>query len=68
MDVTTPCDLCASRLSTYTCKLCGKRICDNCVTVQGYCKQCAGTTNIELDEKLVNKVLESKGMDKRILK
>ncbi|MBD3262389.1 MAG: hypothetical protein GF334_12120 [Candidatus Altiarchaeales archaeon] len=40
MDVPVPCQHCGQRLGQYPCKLCGKIICMDCMTVGGLCKGC----------------------------
>ena len=47
MDSAGMCDLCGKALSKYSCSLCGKRVCGNCVTVRGVCKACLGGTQMD---------------------
>lgn len=56
------CDICRKR-AVFTCVLCGKRVCRDCVTVSGACKACAGGFNIEQDKKFVDNILKGKGLD-----
>ena len=63
MDSAGLCDVCGKVASGFSCKLCGKRVCRNCVTVSGTCKPCAGGYNIRLDEDVVRRVLNEKGLD-----
>ncbi|MFH1403270.1 MAG: orotate phosphoribosyltransferase [Candidatus Altiarchaeota archaeon] len=34
------CDVCGAPNATYTCMLCGKRVCPRCLTVGGACRLC----------------------------
>jgi hypothetical protein len=62
MDAAGLCDICGKLASGFTCILCGKRVCRDCVTVRGACRRCAGD-NAEYDRRLVDKVLREKGLD-----
>ncbi len=64
MDSMGICDICGKPDSLYTCKLCGRRVCREHITVGGVCKQCAGGRSIQADEKRVkDRVLKEKGLD-----
>ncbi len=62
MDVAVLCDICGKTGFSYTCSLCGKRVCNRCITVGGVCKVCAGGKNIRSDEIVLDKVLGDKGI------
>jgi hypothetical protein len=67
MDSAGLCDICGKAGTLYTCGLCGRRVCQLCITVGGICKHCAGGRNIEADEKLVEDVvLREKGIKRRL--
>lgn len=67
MDLSGLCDICGKTGPLYSCSLCGKRVCMNCVTVGGACKACAGGARVSHDEKLVkDRVLKEKGIDSRL--
>ncbi|MBD3389259.1 MAG: hypothetical protein GF416_09200 [Candidatus Altiarchaeales archaeon] len=67
MESTGLCDICGKAGAMYTCSLCGKRVCQLCVTVGGVCKYCVGGKSISEDEKIVReRVLKEKGLDPRI--
>ena len=34
------CDICGKQGILYSCSLCGKRVCGDCVSVRGVCKTC----------------------------
>jgi hypothetical protein len=62
MELTGLCDICGKLSAGFSCSLCGRRVCRDCITVRGVCKRCAGD-NAEYDKKLVDKVLREKGLD-----
>ncbi|HHQ45283.1 MAG TPA: orotate phosphoribosyltransferase [Candidatus Altiarchaeales archaeon] len=34
------CEICGLGVAAYSCKICGRKACANCMTVRGVCKQC----------------------------
>lgn len=62
MDITGICDICAKAGACFTCVLCGKRICKDCITLGGACKTCAGGKSIQADSSRVNNILRDKGL------
>ncbi len=63
MDVSGLCDICGRRSDGFSCTLCGKRTCRDCMTLSGICKACAGRFNIDQDRRFVDKFLKSQKID-----
>jgi len=66
MDVAGLCEVCGKNGFGFSCTLCGKRVCSDCFTVRGVCRRCAGGYEMDLDKKLVGKVLREKGLDREL--
>jgi hypothetical protein len=63
MDVLGLCDICSKAGASFSCILCGKRVCNDCITIRGTCRRCSDGFTSEQDKKLVGKVLQEKGLD-----
>ncbi|MFH1788084.1 MAG: orotate phosphoribosyltransferase [Candidatus Altiarchaeota archaeon] len=51
MEGVAPCSICEKPGVLYTCSLCGRRVCGNCVSVRGVCRDClTGRKMGELDD------------------
>ena len=63
MDVAGLCDLCGRPVATFSCQLCGKRMCQRCMTVGGVCKACTDGRDIRAETEIVDRMLREKGID-----
>ena len=55
------CDICGKPANpAFSCKTCGKRLCSNCITVAGVCRNCMGGRTImeQAPPDLYKKMLE----------
>ena len=62
MEAAGLCDICGNAGAGFSCNLCGKRVCRDCITLRGACKRCTDGFTIDLDKRLVDKVLAEKGL------
>jgi len=51
MASTALCDICGTAPALYSCMLCGRRVCGNCITVRGACKDCIGGRKMDESKK-----------------
>jgi len=50
MEVNGVCSVCARAGVLYSCSLCGKPVCRDCITLRGVCKPCLGGRTMSLEE------------------
>jgi hypothetical protein len=63
MELAGLCDVCGKTGQGFSCILCGRRVCRDCITVRGTCKRCTDGFNSECDKRLVGRVLADRGLD-----
>jgi len=62
MEVAGLCGSCGKSGAMFSCALCGKAVCKDCITLSGACKKCAGGRNIVEDRDTVDRIMRDKGL------
>ena len=62
MEVEGLCDLCGKPGGGFSCILCGKRVCRDCVSIRGACRKCTDGFQSEYDKRVVGRILSEKGL------
>ena len=50
MEVSGLCNVCGKAGMLFPCNMCGRRVCTDCITVKGVCKQCIGGRTMSIEE------------------
>ena len=60
------CSVCGTASQLYSCSLCGRLVCGNCLTVKGVCRDCLSGRKMKVEESVDAQELARRMLDRGV--